>query len=75
MSLLYKIDLYKIIHLQSCLHCLNLPNILHNETFRCDVIGDFVLVQPIEEGDKVKAEIIHILYKDQIRYIQQEGLW
>ncbi|KAK2193254.1 hypothetical protein NP493_16g06089 [Ridgeia piscesae] len=37
--------------------------------------GDFVLVQPIEEGDKVKAEIIHILYKDQIRYIQQEGLW
>ena len=52
--------------MENCLHCLN---------FCCDVIGDFVLVQPIEEGDKVKAEIIHILYKDQIRYIQQEGLW
>ncbi|XP_060081647.1 probable RNA-binding protein EIF1AD [Ylistrum balloti] len=37
--------------------------------------GDFVLVQPIEEGDKVKAEIITILYKEQIKYIKQEGLW
>ena len=23
--------------------------------------GDFVMVQPIDEGDKVKAEIVHIL--------------
>ena len=30
---------------------------------------------PIEEGDKVKAEIISILYKDQIKYIKNEKLW
>ncbi|XP_077537971.1 putative RNA-binding protein EIF1AD [Haemaphysalis longicornis] len=37
--------------------------------------GDFVIVEPIEEGDKVKAEIQHILYRDQIKYIKEEGLW
>ncbi|ELU17921.1 hypothetical protein CAPTEDRAFT_172896 [Capitella teleta] len=37
--------------------------------------GDYVMVIPIAEGDKVKAEIINILYKDQIKYINQEGLW
>jgi len=33
------------------------------------------MVTPIEEGDKVKAEISKILYKDQIDYIKQEGKW
>lgn len=37
--------------------------------------GDFVLVQPIGEGDKVKAEIVTILYKEQIKYIKLEGRW
>ena len=37
--------------------------------------GDFVVVEPIEEGDKVKAEIVQILYKDQIKYIKGEGQW
>jgi len=37
--------------------------------------GDFVVVKPIEEGDKVKAEILNILYKDQIKYIKSEKLW
>jgi len=37
--------------------------------------GDFVIVEPIEEGDKVQAEIIVILYRDQIRYIKKENLW
>ncbi|KAK8781768.1 putative RNA-binding protein EIF1AD [Amblyomma americanum] len=37
--------------------------------------GDFVIVEPIEEGDKVKAEIQRILYRDQIKYIKEEGLW
>jgi probable RNA-binding protein EIF1AD len=37
--------------------------------------GDYVVVDPIVEGDKVKAEIVQILYKDQIKYIKQEGLW
>ena len=37
--------------------------------------GDFVVVTPIEEGDKVKAEICTILYKDQIRFIKSENRW
>ncbi|XP_076314379.1 putative RNA-binding protein EIF1AD [Tachypleus tridentatus] len=37
--------------------------------------GDFVIVEPIEEGDKVKAEIVYILYKDQIKHIKSEGKW
>ncbi|XP_033626613.1 probable RNA-binding protein EIF1AD [Asterias rubens] len=37
--------------------------------------GDFVIVDPIQEGDKVKAEISSILYPKQIKYIQQESLW
>jgi probable RNA-binding protein EIF1AD len=37
--------------------------------------GDFCIVEAIEEGDKVKAEIVRILYKDQIRFIKSENLW
>ncbi|XP_002735202.1 putative RNA-binding protein EIF1AD [Saccoglossus kowalevskii] len=37
--------------------------------------GDFVIVDPISEGDKVKGEIAVILYPRQIRYIKQEGKW
>lgn len=37
--------------------------------------GDFVVVEPIEEGDKVKAEIVTILLKHQIRHIKKEGKW
>ncbi|XP_070576797.1 LOW QUALITY PROTEIN: probable RNA-binding protein EIF1AD [Ptychodera flava] len=37
--------------------------------------GDFVIVDPITEGDKVKAEISVILYPKQIKYIKQEGKW
>ncbi|KAJ8281641.1 hypothetical protein COCON_G00041600 [Conger conger] len=37
--------------------------------------GDFVIVDPIEEGEKVKAEISFILYKDHIRHLQTIGVW
>jgi len=37
--------------------------------------GDFVIVEPILEGDKVKAEIVRVLYKDQIRHLKKEGHW
>lgn len=37
--------------------------------------GDFVVIQPIDEGEKVKAEIVSILYADQIKYIQSQGKW
>ena len=36
--------------------------------------GDFVVVEPIIEGDKVKAEIVQILYKEQIKYMDKEKL-
>ncbi|KAK3535179.1 hypothetical protein QTP70_004830 [Hemibagrus guttatus] len=37
--------------------------------------GDFVIVDPIEEGDKVKGEINFILYRDHIRYLRKLGIW
>ncbi|CAB4007136.1 probable RNA-binding EIF1AD [Paramuricea clavata] len=37
--------------------------------------GDFVIVDPIEEGTKVRAEIAHILYPQQVKYLKKEGLW
>ncbi|KAM9849548.1 putative RNA-binding protein EIF1AD [Aulostomus maculatus] len=37
--------------------------------------GDFVIVDPIEEGEKVKAEISFILYKDHIQHLQKQQLW
>uniref|UniRef100_A0A1A7YUM5 Probable RNA-binding protein EIF1AD n=1 Tax=Iconisemion striatum TaxID=60296 RepID=A0A1A7YUM5_9TELE len=37
--------------------------------------GDYVIVDPIEEGEKVKAEIRFILYKDHIQHLQKQQLW
>lgn len=37
--------------------------------------GDFVLVEPIEEGNKVKAEICRILTPEHIKVFEQEGVW
>ena len=37
--------------------------------------GDFVIVEPITEGDKVKAEIIHILFPDQIKELKRNKQW
>ncbi|KAL4623012.1 putative RNA-binding protein EIF1AD [Arapaima gigas] len=36
---------------------------------------DFVIVDPIEEGEKVKGEICVILYKDHIRHLRTLGIW
>ncbi|KAJ8912263.1 hypothetical protein NQ315_008854 [Exocentrus adspersus] len=46
--------------------------------FRCGVWvkkGDFVLVEPIEEGNKVKAEIVKILSTEQIKYYKMNNVW
>ncbi|KAJ3587231.1 hypothetical protein NHX12_010829 [Muraenolepis orangiensis] len=37
--------------------------------------GDYVIVDPIAEGEKVKAEISVILYKDHIQHLQTLQLW
>ena len=37
--------------------------------------GDFVIVEPIDEGVKVKAEIVAILYPDQIKHLKKRALW
>ncbi|XP_044305242.1 probable RNA-binding protein EIF1AD isoform X2 [Varanus komodoensis] len=37
--------------------------------------GDFLLVDPIEEGEKVKAEISFVLYKDHVHHLKKEGYW
>lgn len=37
--------------------------------------GDFVVVESITEGDKVKAEIVRILYPQHVKDLQKEGCW
>ncbi|XP_045429726.1 probable RNA-binding protein EIF1AD isoform X2 [Pipistrellus kuhlii] len=37
--------------------------------------GDFLIVDPIEEGEKVKAEISFVLCKDHVRSLKKDGLW
>ncbi|XP_033927569.1 probable RNA-binding protein EIF1AD isoform X2 [Melopsittacus undulatus] len=37
--------------------------------------GDFLLVDPIEEGAKVKAEISLVLLPPHVRFLQRQGLW
>jgi probable RNA-binding protein EIF1AD len=37
--------------------------------------GDFVIVEPIAEGVKVKAEIVHILYPLQMKHLKHIGMW
>ncbi|XP_028898791.1 probable RNA-binding protein EIF1AD [Zeugodacus cucurbitae] len=37
--------------------------------------GDYVLVEPIEEGDKVKAEICKILTPEHIKEYTKAGVW
>ena len=37
--------------------------------------GDYVIVEPIAEGNKVQAEIVHILYPMQIKSLKQQKLW
>ncbi|CAN2390389.1 eukaryotic translation initiation factor 1A domain containing [Pristimantis euphronides] len=38
-------------------------------------LGDFLIVDPIAEGEKVKAEMAFIIYKDHQHLLQEEGLW
>ena len=37
--------------------------------------NDFMIVEPIEEGDKVAAEIVNILLPPQIRHLKVKNLW
>lgn len=37
--------------------------------------GQFVYIQPIEEGDKVKAEIQNVLDTETVLYVREHGKW
>ncbi|GJQ84530.1 hypothetical protein Trydic_g20027 [Trypoxylus dichotomus] len=37
--------------------------------------GDYVLVEPITEGDKVKAEMVKMLTREHIKCYKREGVW
>lgn len=56
--------------------CIYLPTICGKKFNFCFfLLGDYVIVDPIEEGEKVKAEISFILYKDHVQYLQKQQLW
>lgn len=37
--------------------------------------GDYVIIEPIEEGDKVKGEMVRVLAKEHIKYFKKIGVW
>lgn len=37
--------------------------------------GDFILVEPIPEGDKVKAEMVRLLTNEHIKCFKKSGAW
>ncbi|EFA02783.1 probable RNA-binding protein EIF1AD [Tribolium castaneum] len=37
--------------------------------------GSYVLVEPITEGDKVKAEIVRILTNEHIKCLKEDNVW
>ena len=37
--------------------------------------GDYVVIEQIAEGHKVQAEIVHILYQEQIKELKRQNLW
>ena len=37
--------------------------------------GNYVIVEPIPEGDKVKGEIVAVLMADHIKHIKKIGKW
>lgn len=38
--------------------------------------GDHVIVEPIAEGDKVRAEIVHVIItREHRRFLQESGVW
>lgn len=37
--------------------------------------GDYVIIDSIKEGNKVRGEIVYVLYQKQIKYLQLEGYW
>ncbi|EEB12980.1 eukaryotic translation initiation factor 1A, putative [Pediculus humanus corporis] len=37
--------------------------------------GDFILVQPIDEGEKVKAEMVKVLLPDYVKFLKKEKVW
>lgn len=37
--------------------------------------GNYVVVEPIKEGDKVKAEIVRTLNSDDIKILKSQNLW
>ena len=37
--------------------------------------GDYVVVEPIVEGNKVQAEIAHILFPKQIKHLKETSHW
>ncbi|XP_044747777.1 probable RNA-binding protein EIF1AD [Coccinella septempunctata] len=37
--------------------------------------GSFVIIQPIEEGVKVKGEIVRVLTSEHIKYFKEDKIW
>ncbi len=38
-------------------------------------LGDYVVVESIAEGRKVQAEIVNILFPQQVKHLKEENMW
>ena len=50
------------------------PHLLLHHTLN-DAAGHFVIVTPIDEGDRVRAEVAHVLQDRQIKHLVGASLW
>ncbi|CAK9293779.1 unnamed protein product [Gordionus sp. m RMFG-2023] len=66
-------NLHEVIDSESNIFIVSMPTKFRKNIWI--IRGNYLLVEPIIEGNKVKAEIVAILFKDQIKNIKKSGFW
>ncbi|GIY58687.1 probable RNA-binding protein EIF1AD [Caerostris darwini] len=65
--------LYEVISSQEETFLASMPSKFRNKIFVKR--GEFIVVNPIPEGGKVKGEISEVLFKNHVQYLKNQGVW
>lgn len=65
--------LYEVIAADGTTFLASMPSKFRNTVWIKN--GSFVVIEPIEEGNKVKGEIVKILLKHHIKQMKKDGKW
>lgn len=65
--------LYEVIAADGTTFLASMPSKFRNTVWIKN--GSFVVIEPIEEGNKVKGEIVKILLKHHIKQMKKDGNW